>query len=128
MVALIVERATEIDVINKLTEAGEINIDTTHEFNVNYSGDGVHCRAVMKAGFTAHGEPETLKIVCTVEGDFATEKITSDEDKKKVHLDCYYMLFPYAQALLMRLCTDAGLPPFYLPPLEMKEENVMIRP
>ncbi|MBO5568838.1 MAG: protein-export chaperone SecB [Clostridia bacterium] len=127
MVILVVERATEIDVVNRLSEAGEINIDTRHEFNVNYSEDGEHCRAILKAGFSAHGQPEIMKITCTVEGDFATEKISSDEDKKKVHVECYYMLFPYVQALLMRLCTDAGLPPFYLPPLEMKEENVIVK-
>ncbi len=126
MVSLLGARATKIEVINNLTEAKEISIEIIHEFNVNYSADEEHCRGIIQAGIKMQGHPETLTVLCTVAGDFATQKTSTDEDKKKTHVECYYSLFPYAQSLVMRLCTDAGLPPFYLPIMEMKKENVII--
>ena len=126
MVTLINARATKIEVVNNLTESGEISIDTVNEFNVNYAEDGEHCRGILRTGFKTHVQPEMLTVSCTVVGEFGTQKIASDEDKKKIHVECYNKLFPYAQALVSRLCTDAGLPPFFIQPIEMKEENVVI--
>lgn len=126
MVTLISARATKIEVVNNLSESGEISINTVNEFNVNYAVDDEHCRGILRAGFVTQGKPEMLTVLCTIVGDFSVPKISSDEDKKKTHVECYFKLFPYAQALVTRLCMDTGLPPFYLQPIEMKEENVII--
>ena len=126
MVSLLGARATKIEVINNLTEAKEISIEIVHEFNVNYAADEAHCRGILQAGIKLQGQPEILTVLCTVIGDFAIPKVSTEEDKKRVHIECYYSLFPYAQSLIMRLCTDAGLPPFCLPIQEMKEENIIV--
>lgn len=127
MVSLISARATKIEVINNLTESKEINIDIENGFSVSYAEDGEHCGAILNAGFKMQGHPDTLTVLCTIVGDFATQKISSTDDKKKIHVECYYALFPYAQALVARLCTDAGLPPFYVQALDMNPENVIVK-
>lgn len=126
MTTLISARATKIEVVNNITEAKEIKIDVIHEFHVSYATDEEHCRATLHAGIKMEGHPEILTVLGTITGDYSVHKISSDEDKKKIHVECYYNLFPYAQALVTRLCADAGLPPFYLQPIEMKEESVIV--
>ena len=126
MVMIIGARASAINVVNNLTESKVVNVDIVNEFNVHFGADDGHCSAVLKAGFRMQEHPETLTVLCTIIGEFSADKIASDEDKKNIHVACYYALFPYAQAQITRLCTDAGLPPFFLQPVEMKAENVVI--
>ena len=127
MTSILFVRAAKIELINNLVgETGEVNVETNHDFKVNYSEDGEHCRAVLKLGMQAQGKPETLKISCDVIGEFSITKVETDEDKKKAHVNCYHLLFPYAQSLLARLCMEALLPPFYFPQMDMKEEDVQI--
>lgn len=126
MVFLIAQRATKIDVISNLSNEGEIGIETINGFSVNYAEDGEHCKATLHAGLMAQGKPEMLNIQCVMEGEFMVDKIISIDDKKRIHVNCYQILFPYAQALVTRLCTDAGLPPFYLQPVKMTIDDVIV--
>ena len=120
-------RATKIEVTNNLSESGTINIDIVNDYHVHFAEDGEHCRAILTAGFHAQGNPDMLTVLCTLVGDFTTIKNPSDEDKKRIHIDCYHMIFPYAQSLVSRLCTDAGLPPFFLQEMEIHIEDVTIK-
>ena len=127
MTVIIGARAIKIEMVNNIVaNSGEINVETKHDFKVNYAEDGEHCRAFIQIGIQAQDRPETLKIACDMVGDFSIAKVETDEDKKKAHVECYRLLFPYAQSLLARLCTDAVLPPFYFPQMDMKEELVTV--
>ena len=127
MAVLLAARAIEIEVKNNFIPSETINVDIMHDFSVSFTEDGEHCRATLKAGIEAKDSPETLTVRCTMIGEFSIKKIESDEDKKLTHIDCYYMIFPYAQALIQRLCVDAGLPPFYMQEIEQKVENIPVR-
>lgn len=126
MITLISARAMKIEVINNITEPKEIKVDIVHEFHVDYAENAERCRAVLNAGLKMEGHPEILTVICTVIGEFEMQKVSSDEDKKKVHIECYNKIFPYGQALVARLCTDAGLPPFYVTQIEMNDNNIII--
>ena len=126
MVHLISSRAVEMSLINRVTEAKEINVETTHNFSVNYADNNINCRATLQIGLIAQGNPDALTIACTVEGEFLTTEIKSDDDKKQVHVECYRSLFPYAQSLISRICLEGGMPPYYFPQMEMTTDNVII--
>ena len=127
MIQLLHSRATRIKLINNTVRSQKINIETKHSFSVSFAEDGEHCRAFLQIGVTSQGDPNLLNIECVVEGSFSFPKISGDEDKKIVHVECYYNLFPYAQALLARLFSDAALPPYYFPYMQMTPDNVVIK-
>ncbi len=127
MAVIIGARAIKIEMVNNIVaNSGEINVETKHDFKVNYAEDGEHCRAFLQIGIQAKDRPESLKIACDMAGDFSVAKVETDEDKKKAHVECYRLLFPYAQSLLVRLCAEASLPPFYFPQMAMTVEDVQI--
>ena len=95
-------------------------------YNVSYSDDNSRCLAILKIGMQSQENPEVLTIMCTVVGEFLTGGINSEKEKKQVHVETYQQLFPYGQTLLSHLCTEALLPPFYFPKINMTTEDVII--
>ena len=45
-------------------------------------------------------------------------------DKRKVHVDSFYQLFPYGRAIITGLCASSCLPPIMFPTPDMQEENI----
>lgn len=127
MVNLILEKATEIQLKVNIVNNSTINVETKHDYSVYYSEDEKSCRAALQIGVVSQSNPDELSILCTVQGDFVVDHIENDDDKRRIHVECYNSLFPYAQQLLARLCNDSALPPFFFPKHDIKEEDVVIK-
>ena len=127
MINLIYEKVTEIELKNNINSVtGEINIELTHEYNVSYSSDNKRCLSILRIGMQSKDKPELLTILCTVAGEFDIDEIQSEEEKKQIHVETYRHLFPYGRTLLAHLCTEAQLPPFYFPQMNMTTEDVRL--
>ena len=71
-------------------------------------------------------DPSSLEINVSVEGIFESDELTSEDLKKEAHVLSYYMLFPYAQSLVVQMSISAALPPLIIPSDTMTTDKVSL--
>lgn len=112
---------TDMSVVNS---SGEIELRSGCNFGVNFSNDKEHCLATIREKIESVEYPESFFIEIEIEGEFETDRIESEDDKRNVHVESYYALFPYAQQLVAQLSMAAGVAPIMIRPEKMKKEDV----
>ena len=127
-VDLVLQRATEVQVKIDFdpTSGKNLEIGVNSPFRIDYSDDNKHCTAILEQRVISKNDPEQFSIYIKIEGYFNCDEITNDDIKKDVHIQCYYRLFPYAQALIAQMCVVAGLPPLMIRALKISADDVAI--
>ena len=100
---LVTQKVQEVHFTNKLTEQGQIQLDSSFTFHVNFAKDGKRCIAHIYQSVKDKEGGEKLFASVDVLGAFSCEGIEGDEDKKQVHAQCYDQLFPYMQTFIHAL-------------------------
>lgn len=123
---LITQKVQEVHFVNKLTQQGQIQLDSSFTFNVNFSKDGKRCVAHIYQSVKDKADGEQLFASVDMIGAFACEDVTDDESKKQVHAQCYDQLFPYVQSTLQGLMQSSGIPAFQLRKAVIKTDSVQV--
>ncbi len=111
-VQLIQQRVNEFHFTNKITQQGQIKLNTTFTFNVNFLQDNTRCVAHIRQ--IIKSEDDQLNLAVGMSGVFTCEDVDTDEEKKNVHGQCYDQMFPYIQSTIQTLMQTAGIPGFML--------------
>ena len=123
---LVTQKVQEVHFTNKLTEQGQIQLDSNFTFNVNFAKDGKRCIARIYQSVKDKNDGEKLFASVDVVGAFSCDGISGDEDKKQVHVQCYDQLFPYVQSIMQTLMQSSGIPGFQLRKAVINPENVRV--
>lgn len=112
-----------LELLNRIQEAGPVQLGNRYDFDVKFNSEGVSC-ATIKETIEMVGHPELFHIDLALEGIFETEGVESMEDKKEAHLRCHDELFPYAKQIISHLCLDTGLPGLSIPKSRMELDKI----
>lgn len=123
---LVTQKVQEVHFINKLSQQGQIQLDSNFTFNVNFAKDGKRCIARIYQSIKDKEGGEQLFASVDLIGAFACEGVEGDEEKKQVHSQCYDQLFPYVQSTIQSLMQASGIPGFQLRKAVIKADNVQI--
>ena len=123
---LVTQKVQEVHFTNKLTQQGQIQLDSNFTFRVNFAKDGKRCIAHIYQSVKDKEDGEKLFASVDVIGAFACDGIEGDEDKKQVHAQCYDQLFPYMQTTIQNLMQASGIPGFQLRKAVINPENVQV--
>ena len=120
---LVSQKVQEINLSNKLEQAGQIQLDSSFSLNVSFANDGTRC--VGKLTQTLRDkEFAGGKFTMSVElvGIFNCTGAVTDEVKRQVHGEVYDQLFPYMQSQCANLAAASGakfqLTPITLPSIK----------
>lgn len=123
---LVSQKVQEVHFVNKLEKSGQIQLQSSFNFNVNFSKDGQRCVARLYQSIKDPDGGETIFLSAELVGAFACEGVATDEDKKQVHTQCYDQLFPYAQTTITSLMAASGIPGFQLRKPRMDTDKVVV--
>ncbi|HCO62412.1 MAG TPA: hypothetical protein DIT49_03030 [Clostridiales bacterium] len=118
----------DLQFFNKLDKPGQVQLESTFNFSVNYNQDGTRCIAKLYQGAKDKSEGPDHKFFVSVEvlGVFQIDGGLTDEDKKAFHVQCYQQLFPYADQFTRQVCAAGGMPGFMLVRQKMSPDKVVI--
>ena len=118
----------DLQFFNKLEAAGQIQLENSFSFNVNYNQDNTRCMAKLYQCVKDKTDSPDHRFFVSVEliGIFEVTGALTDEDKRDFHVMCYQQLFPYAEMLAKQVCAVGGMPSFLLLRQKMTRDNVLI--
>ena len=130
-VRLLQQRTKDFELHNNVPptkdkEEGRLDLGLKYNFHIEYAADTKHCKATLVQIAEAMDDPQIFHISATLEGVFETDSIVNDEMKKEIHIRCYYVLFPYAQALISQVSLATGITPIVIPSDRLLPENISI--
>ena len=121
----------ELSLVNKLpsvpSKLSNFELQIRFEYNVNFGEDNEHAIAHLKQFVEATNNPHIFSLSVSCDGFLQTDTFESTEDKKTVHVQGYYLLFPIVSALINHIVVSAGLPALVLPPVIIDESSITIQ-
>ncbi len=114
----------ELHYNNAIEKPGQFQIENSFSFHVEYNRENSRCVAKLYQSAREKSEDSRFFISVDMIGVFELEDVSTPEDKKEIHVQCYYQLFPYAQQLVSQLCAGSGLANFKLRRSKMSPDNV----
>ncbi len=120
------EATVKVADIPTVDDKNQMEIKVHHRFDVKFHNDGKHCAVLLKCELKSTEEPAVVSVSVSYEGIFETDEIRNDEDKKRIHVQAYYSIFPYMQAMISNIFVSTGLPPIIIQPMEMKTDEVSL--
>ncbi|MCQ2441631.1 MAG: protein-export chaperone SecB [Oscillospiraceae bacterium] len=123
---LVTQKVEEVHFVNKLQQQGQIQLETSFTFNVNFAKDGKRCIARIYQSVKDNKGGEQLFASLDLVGAFACEGVETEEDKKIVHAQCYDQLFPYVQSTIQNLMQASGIPGFQLRKAIINTDHVQV--
>ena len=118
----------DLQFFNKLETPGQIPLENSFSFSVNYNQDNTRCVAKLYQCVKDQTDGPDHRFFVSVEmaGFFEVTGPITDEDKRDFHVMCYQQLFPYAEMLVKQVCAAGGMPNFVLLRRKMTRDNVMV--
>lgn len=118
----------DLQFFNKLETSGQIPLENSFSFSVNYNQDNSRCVAKLYQCVKDKTDSPDHRFFVSVEiaGFFEVTGPITDEDKRDFHVMCYQQLFPYGELLVKQVCAAGGMPGFVLLRQKMTRDNVMV--
>ena len=113
-------RTTEIEFKNALEGEGRIDIGTSYSYNVRYGQNNV-CRGEFTATVNDKNDPDKFHIKLTCVGIMSLPEGMTKED---AHRASYEALFPYVRAQVTGITAGAGIPPIYIPFIDISGQEI----
>lgn len=121
----------ELNFINNLRPDPKQNknyrLQIRSEYNINFGSDNSHAIAHLKQFVEVEDDPKLFSLSVSCDGNIQTDSFASDGEKKALHVQGYYLLFPIVSLLINQIVVAAGLPPFSLSPMAIDESSVTIQ-
>ena len=110
----------EIVFRNNIRDA-KMQLKNTFRYQVKYlKNDEKHCMGELTLEIGDADADTPLYIQVRMRGFFQL----MGQDKRRIHVDSFYQLFPYGRAIVTSLCASACLPPIMFPVPDVQEENI----
>ncbi len=113
-------RISELRFVNKLERPAKLERNYQYGYNVGYS-DHNTCRGEFKATIADKKISDQFSLVVTVVGVFTTRQGVA---KEVLHVKTYDALFPYVKALVSTITAGAGIPPIYIPYIDISNQSI----
>ncbi len=111
---------SDAEFLNKPENPGVgMKLQFKSNYNVKYSTKNI-CRAEIMTEITAENI-KNFRIKFTVCGIFEFDPSTAKED---IHIEAYNELFPFARAFGYTLTTASGIPPIYIPKIDISSSEI----
>ena len=113
-------KITAINFVNSLDVPTKLELNYQYSYNVGYSAHNT-CRGEFKAEIKDKKLADKFSLTVTVAGIFTTAQGVA---KEVLHLKTYDALFPYVKALVSTMTASAGIPPIYIPYIDISDKNI----
>ncbi len=106
--------------VNKLPPKEKIELNNKYSYNVGYSKLNT-CTGEFRAEITDKNFPERFRLIVTMKGFFVTAEGVS---KEILHIKTYDAVFPYVKAFITNLTASSGIPPIYIPYIDISNQSI----
>ena len=113
-------KITELQFVNKLDRPAKLELNYQYSYNVGYSNHNT-CRGDFKAVVADKTMADKFSLTVTLTGVFTTEAGVA---KEILHVKTYDALFPYVKALVSSFTASAGIPPIYIPYIDISQKSI----
>ena len=113
-------KITAINFVNSLDVPTKLELNYQYSYNVGYSNHNT-CRGEFKAEIKDKKLADKFSLTVTVAGIFTT---AAGVAKEVLHVKTYDALFPYVKALVSTMTASAGIPPIYIPYIDISNKNI----
>ena len=113
-------KITAINFANNLDAPTKLELNYQYSYNVGYSNHNT-CRGEFKAEIKDKKLADKFSLTVTVAGIFTT---AAGVAKEVLHVKTYDALFPYVKALVSTMTASAGIPPIYIPYIDISNKNI----
>lgn len=113
-------KITAINFVNSLDVPTKLELNYQYSYNVGYSAHNT-CRGEFKAEIKDKKLADKFSLTVTVAGIFTTAQGVA---KEVLHVKTYDALFPYVKALVSTMTASAGIPPIYIPYIDISDKNI----
>lgn len=113
-------KVENVQMVNKLPPNVKIELSNKYSYNVGYSKNNT-CSGEFKAEIFDKNSPDRFRIEVTMKGLFVTEEGIS---KEQLHVKTYNALFPYVKAFVSNLTVNSGVPPIYIPYIDISNQSI----
>lgn len=101
----------------------KLQLKNRFRYQVKYpKGDDKRCVGELALEIGDADADTPLYLAVRLRGIFLVEA----PDKRRVHVESFYQLFPYARSILTNTCAMSCLPPLMFPTPDLQEENIDI--
>ncbi len=113
-------KITAVDFKNSLDVPTKLELNYQYSYNVGYSNHNT-CRGEFKAVIADKKLADKFALTITVSAIFTT---APDIAKEVLHVKTYDALFPYVKALVSGFTASAGIPPIYIPYIDISDKSI----
>ncbi len=113
-------KVESVDFVNKLPPNTKIELQNKYAYNVGYSKINT-CQGEMRAEISDKNSPERFRIVVVMKGYFV---INGEIPKEQLHVKTFDALFPHLKAFIVNLTASAGIPPVYIPYVDISNQSI----
>ncbi len=113
-------KITKADFCNNIQANKKIELGFGYSYNVKYS-NGNTCVCEFTAKITDKQAPDDFKIEVTATGIF---KFKEGTKKEILHIETYNDLFPHVRAFVTTLTSNAGIPPVFMPFIDISNKEI----
>lgn len=113
-------RISELNFINKLDRPAKLELNYQYSYNVGYSNHNT-CRGEFKAEIADKNMADKFALTIGVVGVFTTQEGIA---KEVLHVKTYDALYPYVKALVSSITATAGIPPIYMPYVDISNKEI----
>ena len=112
---------SDLKFTNHLNGPAKLELTYRYSYNVGYSQQNT-CRGELRAEIADKKAPDKFSLDVTLLGMFTTQP---GVQKEVLHLKTYDMLFPYLKALVSTMTATAGVPPVYIPYIDISDKSII---
>ena len=113
-------KITAVDFKNSLDVPTKLELNYQYSYNVGYSNHNT-CRGEFKAVIADKKIADKFALTITVSAIFTTAQGIA---KEVLHVKTYDALFPYVKALVSSFTASAGIPPIYIPYIDISDKSI----
>lgn len=113
-------KVESVDFVNKLPPNVKIELKNKYSYNVGYSKMNT-CSGEFRAEVFDANAPDRFHITVVMKGLFETAEGVS---KEVLHVKTYDAVYPYVKAFITNLTAGAGIPPIYIPYIDISNQNI----
>ena len=113
-------KVESVDFVNKLPANTKIELQNKYSYNVGYSRLNT-CQGEMRAEITDKNSPDRFRLIVVMKGFFI---VNGEVPKETLHIKTFDALFPHLKAFVVNLTATAGIPPVYMPYVDISNQSI----
>ena len=113
-------RISKLDFVNALDRPAKLELNYQYSYNVGYSNHNT-CRGEFKAVIADKTLSDKFSVTLVLVGVFTTAEGVA---KEVLHVKTYDALFPYVKTLVSTITASAGIPPVYIPYIDISDKSI----